>query len=88
MNKFRVKKVWVDDLGVNVSTEGGLKACYRFADWERLANATPEQRKDFYLSYGGIHWPSLDEDLSFEGMFHAAGLCQRTQTEDSVFWEA
>jgi hypothetical protein len=26
---------------------------------------------------GGIHWPKLDEDLSFEGMFR----------EDNVFYE-
>lgn len=52
--------------------------------WERLASATEDQLNDFYLSYTGIHWPALDEDLSYEAMFNAAGLCERTVEEDSV----
>ena len=30
-----------------------LRAGYAFADWVRLANASDEQRRDFYLSYYG-----------------------------------
>lgn len=45
-----------------------------FSQWPRLANATAEERRDFYLSYGGIHWPQLDEDLSFEGLFQDNGI--------------
>ena len=56
--------------------------------WKRLTNATPDQRQNFYLSYTGIHWPGIDEDLSFEGMFADAGLCERTPTEDAVYYEA
>lgn len=42
------------------------------------------QREDYYLSYFGIHWPQIDEDLSFEGMFSHSSLCERTLTEDAV----
>jgi len=35
----------------------------------RLSNASPAEREQFELSAFGIHWPSLDEDLSFEGFF-------------------
>ena len=79
-----VEKVWVDDTHVYARTRDGLMASYPFARWERLRNATKSQREEFYLSYTGIHWPSIDEDLSFEGMFCDAGLCTRTATEDSV----
>ena len=79
-----IEKVWVDDNQVFAKTEDGLIASYRFSDWERLRNATQSQREDFTLSYYGIHWPQLDEDLSFEGMFSHAGLCNRTLKEDSV----
>ena len=88
MEKLRVRKVWVDDVAVNVMAENSQTASYRFSQWQRLANATPQQRENFYLTYGGIHWPEIDEDLSFEGMFHAAGLCERTDSEDSVYWQA
>ena len=83
---MKISKVWTDEQRVYASTESGEVASYEFAKWHRLALASAEQRSDFYLSYGGIHWPQLDEDLSFEGMFAEAGLCQRTPSEDSVYW--
>ena len=82
--KHYIEKVWVDDQNVYARTSDGLTASYAFSMWKSLAAATADQRADFYLSYSGIHWPQLDEDLSFEGMFHNAGLCGRTATEDSV----
>ena len=51
------------------------------ADWERLAKATDAQRRDFYLTYGGIHWSQIDEDLSFEGMFDDNGLNYAAEPE-------
>jgi hypothetical protein len=34
----------------------------------RLAKGTPEQLNHVELSPSGIHWPDLDEDLSFRGI--------------------
>ena len=82
-----VESVWVDQQRVYVRTRNGLVASYSFDRWERLKHATQAQREDFFLSYTGIHWPQIDEDLSFEGMSAEAGLCQRTEKEDSVVWE-
>ena len=79
-----IDKVWVDDARVYAKTRDGLVASYPFAMWERLNNASKAQREDYYLSYSGIHWPQIDEDLSFEGMFSHSGLCERTLTEDAV----
>lgn len=84
--KHKIQRVWVDDTRVYALTEDGLQASYPFSMWKRLANATPDQRQNFYLSYTGIHWSDIDEDLSFEGMFADAGLCERTPTEDSVYY--
>ena len=81
-----VDKVWIDDEKVYARTSDGLVASYSFDLWPRLKAATEAQRKDFRLSYLGITWPQIDEDLSFEGMFSAAGLCPRTENEDSVCW--
>jgi hypothetical protein len=85
--KHRISRVWVDDVRINAQTEDGLQASYPLSMWKRLSNATKEQRQQFYLSYTGIHWPEIDEDLSFEGMFANAGLCERTPTEDSVYYD-
>ncbi len=84
MERKYIARVWVDDKAVHAETTDGLHASYAFAEWPRLCNASDAQRQDFVLSYSGIHWPSIDEDLSFEGMFHDAGLCEITDTEDSV----
>ena len=82
--KRYISKVWIDSERVYAQTEDGLVASYAFSEWKGLAGASSDERNDFYLSYTGIHWPQLDEDLSFEGMFAAAGLCDRTESEDSV----
>lgn len=86
--KHKIQRVWVDDTSVHALTEDGLQASYPLSMWKRLANATPEQRQNFYLSYTGIHWREIDEDLSFEGMFANAGLCERTVTEDSFYYSS
>lgn len=83
---MRIDRVWIDDHAVYASTINGLIASYEFSRWPRLLNASPEQRSRFELSYSGIHWPDIDEDLSFEGMFHSAGLCNRSENEDSVYY--
>jgi len=69
MKELQISKVWVDNEYVYAETKDGIQAKYAFADWDRLANATTEQRNDFQLSYFGIHWPQINEDLSFTGMF-------------------
>lgn len=81
---MRISKVWIDDHSVYAATTDGLTASYDFSRWSRLRDASPEQRAQFELSYSGIHWPAIDEDLSFEGMFHAAGLCDTSENEDNV----
>lgn len=88
MDRKYIARVWVDDHAVYAETTDGLRASYEFAQWPRLRNATAAQRQAFELSYGGIHWPDIDEDLSFEGMFHGAGLCDITPTEDAVCYLA
>lgn len=86
MDKKKITKVWVDDTHVYAMTETGLTANYAFSQWPKLAKATREQREDYQLSYSGIHWPQIDEDLNFESMFNANGLCTITETEDSFYF--
>ena len=69
MNRTEVNRVWLDDYAVWVELIDGRRAKEDFADYSRLSTSTPSQRKNFRLSHFGIHWPELDEDLSFEGFF-------------------
>jgi len=51
----RIIDVWTDDLRVYARAEDGSVASYAFEQWERLKNATKEQRDFFSLSFSGIH---------------------------------
>jgi len=48
--------------------QSGRKLRIPVAENPRLAKGTPEQLNHIELSPFGIHWPDLDEDLSFPGI--------------------
>lgn len=64
-----VVKVWVDDKFVHILTADGVEQTESIAGYERLRNATLRQLQNFETDNIGIHWPELDEDLSYEGFF-------------------
>lgn len=63
-----IKKVWLDDENIFVTFDSGHTIGNPLLWFPRLKNATPEQRNNFEISPFGIHWASLDEDLSIEGL--------------------
>lgn len=65
-----IKRVWLTDDAINVETKGGKKGKELFAQYSRLRNATKAEIGHYETSEFGIHWPTLDEDLSFNGFFH------------------
>lgn len=69
MENIKIEKIWLTDTAVWIRTVDGREASEKFADYQRLKWATPEQRADYTTSDDGIHWPELDEDLSFVGFF-------------------
>ena len=64
-----VEKIWLTDNAVWIKTTDGLEGCERFSDYPRLKYATQAQRENFESDAFCIHWPEIDEDLSFEGFF-------------------
>jgi len=46
----------------------GVELRFPVADNPRLAPGTPQQLSHIELSPFGLHWPELDEDLSFRGL--------------------
>ena len=64
-----VEKIWLTDNAVWIKTTDGLEGCERFSDYPRLKYATQAQRENFESDAFGIHWPEIDEDLSFAGFF-------------------
>jgi hypothetical protein len=67
-----IKVVRVTDEEIIASLSDGRTISVPLAWSWRLAEATAEHRSGFRLIGGGrgVHWPSLDEDISVWGMLH------------------
>lgn len=56
-------------------------------DWfPRLRKASPRQRREFELIGGGIgiHWPSIDEDISVENLLLPKALVRNRKAPRST----
>jgi hypothetical protein len=51
-----------------IAMESGAEIRFPVSENPRLAGGTPDQLNHVELSPFGIHWPLLDEDLSFRGL--------------------
>ena len=51
-----------------ICMESGTELRFPVTENPRLAAGTPAQLNNIELSPFGIHWPDLDEDLSFRGI--------------------
>ena len=52
----------------HVILPGGTAFSFPIAGNWRLENATPEQLNNVEVDEDGLHWPDIDEDLSFAGL--------------------
>ena len=70
----RVKDVRVTEDNLIVDLMDGRTISVPLAWYPRLMNATQEQRNRWEICGGGygIHWPSIDEDLSTDGLLRGA----------------
>lgn len=59
--RFDADSMWV-------SLNDGRTLGVPLAWYPRLLDGTREAREDFFISPSGIHWDTLDEDVSIEGM--------------------
>ena len=65
-----------------VLMESGREIRFPVADNPRLARGTPAQLGHIEISPFGLHWPDLDEDLSFRGLLEG-NHGQRTKCDES-----
>lgn len=70
MNRNDIAKIWLTEEAIYVQLNNGQIGRELFSDYSRLANASEYERNDYTVSYFGIHWPAIDEDLSFQGFFN------------------
>ena len=72
--RFDADSMWVD-------LSDGRTLGVPLAWFSRLLRATPEQREHLRISSRGLHWETLDEDISIAALL--AG--QPDQTTDKTF---
>ena len=63
---MKIAKLWFADGRIFIETETGDTLSQSLKWYPRLENATPAGREAYRLSPVGIHWPEIDEDISFE----------------------
>jgi len=64
--EIKIKAVWFQDDRVIIRTASGEERSMPLGWFPRLHNASQAERERFELSPFGVHWPSVDEDLSFK----------------------
>lgn len=67
------RAVSFDDDSLWVHLDDGRVIAAPLAWFPRLLAATPEQRAQFELSPRGVHWETLDEDISIDGLLAGHG---------------
>lgn len=60
--------VRVSDAELAVELEDGRTLLVPLAWYPRLQHGTAEERQNFEVGAFGVHWPDLDEDISFRGL--------------------
>lgn len=63
---MKVKKLWFEGERIYIETEDGRTLWQSILYYDRLKNATEQQRMDYELNVFGIHWEEIDEDMSYE----------------------
>ena len=62
------KKVTYSGGHILIQMDSGIEVRFPVEKNPRLTKGTPAQLNAVEISPFGIHWPDLDEDLSFEGL--------------------
>jgi hypothetical protein len=70
----RVMNVSSTDDVLDVELEDGRTISVPLTWYPRLLHASQKDRDDWQVAGGGfgLHWPSIDEDLSVDGLFRGA----------------
>ena len=69
INREQVEQIIIGEKSITVIFKDGKIGEDFFSSYPSLLNATLGERENYTESFYGLHWPSLDEDLSFEGFY-------------------
>ena len=60
-------KIWFDTANIYLQNTIGKVGYLPLKNYKTLLNASIDERNKYEFSPFGIHWPTLDEDLCFDG---------------------
>ena len=63
---MKINKIWFEGDWLYGLGDDGKTYRQSLLWYKRLMEASPDERAEFEISTIGIHWPRLDEDVSFE----------------------
>lgn len=63
---MKIKEIWFDAQYIYGRDEEGKEYKQSLLWYPRLQAASEDERRQYYIGLGGIHWRGLDEDISFE----------------------
>ena len=69
MHKRDIERAELVRGGIQLVAKDGRVATFMFRDSDRLRKANAAQRSAFKLSFGGLRWEEIDEDLSYDSIF-------------------
>jgi len=61
-------KIWFDEQNLYLKKDNGKVFKHALSEFPLLEKASNSQRENYDFSPFGIHWPEIDEDLSFDGL--------------------
>ena len=63
---MRITRIWFSDDRIYGLTDDGRTLWQSLLYYRRLHTASDSERARYEMGFDGIHWPQLDEDVSFE----------------------
>lgn len=67
---MRITKIWFDDEHLYGEDENGMVFHQSLLWYPKLKEASAEEKAMYSIGFDGIHWRSLDEDVSFESFLY------------------
>lgn len=63
---MKITRIWFDDGYIYGVDEAGKEFRQSLLWYPNLRSASAEDRMNFRFGFRGIHWPGLDEDISYD----------------------
>lgn len=83
-SSVRAKTVRFDEDSMWVELSDGRTLGVPLAWFPRLLHGSAEQREQVEISSRGLHWESLDEDISIAGLLAGRGDQTRSRTAAEI----